>query len=147
MWVKSLGQEDSPGEGNGNPLQYSFLDNPMDKGAWQTTVHWVAESEMTEWLNNRQAEGSRWVMTLITSLRLLFCLWSSDTSLTYMQTHQVQVRLHTYPLWLLHLPQGLGKNLIWGLVTVAHTPHFTFEIAYFFSISLNVIHLSCNWML
>ena len=29
-WVQSLGQEDSPGEGNGNPLQYSCLGNPMD---------------------------------------------------------------------------------------------------------------------
>ena len=33
-WVRSLGQEDSPGEGNGNPLQYSCLENPMDVGAW-----------------------------------------------------------------------------------------------------------------
>ena len=32
--VRSLGQEDSPGEGNGNPLQYSCLENPMDGGAW-----------------------------------------------------------------------------------------------------------------
>ena len=31
----------SPGEGNGNPLQYSCLENPMDKGAWQATVHGV----------------------------------------------------------------------------------------------------------
>ena len=30
-----------PGEGNGNPLQYSFLENPMDRGAWQATVHGV----------------------------------------------------------------------------------------------------------
>ena len=34
----------SPGEGNGNPLQYSFLENPMDGGAWQVTVHGVAKS-------------------------------------------------------------------------------------------------------
>ena len=34
----------SPGEGNGNPLQYSCLESPMDKGAWQTTVHVVAKS-------------------------------------------------------------------------------------------------------
>ena len=34
----------SPGEGNGNPLQYSCLDNPMDRGAQQTTVHGVAKS-------------------------------------------------------------------------------------------------------
>ena len=38
----------SPGGGHGNPLQYSCLDSPMDRGAWQATVHWVAESDMTE---------------------------------------------------------------------------------------------------
>ena len=34
----------SPGEGHGNPLQYSFLENPMDRGAWQATVHGVTKS-------------------------------------------------------------------------------------------------------
>ena len=34
----------SPGEGIGNPLQYSCLENPMDRGAWQATVHRVAKS-------------------------------------------------------------------------------------------------------
>ena len=34
----------SPGEGNGNPLQYSFLENPMDREDWWATVHGVAES-------------------------------------------------------------------------------------------------------
>ena len=34
-----------PGEGNSNPLQYSCLDNPMDRGAWQATVHGVAENQ------------------------------------------------------------------------------------------------------
>ena len=43
-WVRSLGWEDSPGEGNGNPLQYSCLENPMDRGAWQATVYAVAKS-------------------------------------------------------------------------------------------------------
>ena len=42
--VQSLGWEDA-GEGNGNPLQYSCLDNPMDRGAWQATVHGVANSQ------------------------------------------------------------------------------------------------------
>ena len=37
--VPGLGR--SPGEENGNPLQYSFLENPMDRGAWQATVPWV----------------------------------------------------------------------------------------------------------
>ena len=31
----------SPGGGHGNPLQYSYLDNPMDRGAWQATIHRV----------------------------------------------------------------------------------------------------------
>ena len=34
-WVQSLGWEDSPGEGNDNTLQYSCLENSMDRGAWQ----------------------------------------------------------------------------------------------------------------
>ena len=34
----------SPGEGNGNPLQYYCLENPMDRGAWWATIHGVAES-------------------------------------------------------------------------------------------------------
>ena len=33
----------SPGEGNGNPLQYSCLENPMDGGAWRATVHSIAK--------------------------------------------------------------------------------------------------------
>ena len=37
----------SPGEGNGNPLQYSCLENPMDRGTWWATVHGVAESDTT----------------------------------------------------------------------------------------------------
>ena len=41
------GLEGSPGEGNGNPLQYSCLENPTDRGAWQATVHGVAESDTT----------------------------------------------------------------------------------------------------
>ena len=43
-WVQSLSQEDSPGEGNGHPLQYSCLKNSMDRGAWRATVHRVAKS-------------------------------------------------------------------------------------------------------
>ena len=34
----------SPGGGHGKPLQYSCLENPMNRGAWQVTVHWVAKS-------------------------------------------------------------------------------------------------------
>ena len=48
-----LGLERSPGEGNGNPPQYSCLENPMDRGAWRATVHGVAKGwTRLEQLNN-----------------------------------------------------------------------------------------------
>ena len=42
--IPGLGR--SPGEGNGNPLQYSCLGKPMDRGAWQATARGVAKSQM-----------------------------------------------------------------------------------------------------
>ena len=36
----------SPGGGNGNPPQYSYLKNPMDRGAWQATVHGISKSQI-----------------------------------------------------------------------------------------------------
>ena len=44
--VPGLGR--SPGGGHGNPLQYSSLENPMDRGAWQTIVHRVTDLDTTE---------------------------------------------------------------------------------------------------
>ena len=44
--IPGLGR--STGGAHGNPLQYSCLENPMHWGAWQATVHGVAESDMTE---------------------------------------------------------------------------------------------------
>ena len=41
-WIPELGR--SSREGNGNPLQYSCLENPMDGGAWRVTVHGIAKS-------------------------------------------------------------------------------------------------------
>ena len=38
----------SPGEGNGNPLQYPYLENPIDREAWRATVHRVSELDTTE---------------------------------------------------------------------------------------------------
>ena len=46
-----FGPGSSPGEGNGNPLQYSCLGNPMDRGAWWATVHGVAKSQT--WLSKQ----------------------------------------------------------------------------------------------
>jgi len=46
--VQSWDWEDSPGGGHGNPFQYNCLENPMDRGAQQATIHWIAELELTE---------------------------------------------------------------------------------------------------
>ena len=52
--IPELGR--SSGVGNGNPLQYSCLENPMDRGAWRATVHGVAESDVAE--ANGNANGN-----------------------------------------------------------------------------------------
>ena len=55
MLVRSLGQEDPSGEGNGNPLHYSLLENPVDRGACWATVHGVTkELDTTKKLNTHR---------------------------------------------------------------------------------------------
>ena len=59
----------SPGEGNGNPFQYSQLGNPMDRGAWQATVYGVVkELYMTERLNSKKKAELRSHLFLEVSL-------------------------------------------------------------------------------
>ena len=53
--IPGLGK--SPGEGNSNPVQYSCLENPMDRGAWQAKVHRVAKRS-TQLSNYMMIEGS-----------------------------------------------------------------------------------------
>ena len=68
----------SPGEGNGNPLQYSCLENPMGRGGWRVTVHGVAKSQtrlgrLRTHIISSNAMGSsvgNWVALLLTALGL-----------------------------------------------------------------------------
>ena len=64
--VPSLGWEDPLGEGNGNPLQYSCLENPADRGAWRATVHGVAKSR-----THKKVQCSRIVSLKVDLSRLL----------------------------------------------------------------------------
>ena len=48
MQVRSWGGEDSPGEGNGNPLLCSCLEDPVDSGDWQATVRGITKMGTTE---------------------------------------------------------------------------------------------------
>ena len=70
--VQSLGWED-PGGGHDNPLQDSCLENPMDRRAWQTTVHGVAKSWMTERLSTHHfilSNSSVWVLAVAPTLEI-----------------------------------------------------------------------------
>ena len=59
MLVQSLGWRDSPGGENGNPLLYSCLKNPMDRGVWRATVQGHKESDATEYTQQQNTEKSR----------------------------------------------------------------------------------------
>ena len=75
----------SPGEGNGNPLQYSCLENPMEGGAWYATVHWVAKSWI--WLSDFTfcpINFLKWkVYFTFFSIPLKFCSWYSGVLICF----------------------------------------------------------------
>ena len=55
-WGSIPGLGRVPGEGHGNPLQYSCLENPMERGAWQATVHAAAKRAEHDLVTKRQRE-------------------------------------------------------------------------------------------
>ena len=63
--ISGSGSGRSPGERNGNPLQYSCLENPMDGGAWRATAHGLTESDTTEWVSTSTASVTRKMMTMM----------------------------------------------------------------------------------
>ena len=78
--IPGLGR--SLGGGHGNPLQYSCLENPMDRGAWWATVHRVAKSQTqlkrlnTQAYSNADLENLVWYVPL--SLQLLFLVFNES---------------------------------------------------------------------
>ena len=68
--------ERSPGEGIGYPPQYSHLENSMDRGAWQATVHGVAKSDITKQLSLSPYKSLQFCFVSITIL-ITWC-WCSD---------------------------------------------------------------------
>ena len=61
-----------PAGGNGNPVQYSCLENPIDRGAWRATVHGIAELDTTEHTQHRDSYSSICLNDCINTL----CSWS-----------------------------------------------------------------------
>ena len=78
------GSRRSPGGGHGNPLQYSCLENPTDRGAWRATVRGVTESDVTEWVC-MHVQSAPWLRVLgaSSSSFLPFCVMDQDIDLTF----------------------------------------------------------------
>ena len=78
-----------PGQGHGNPLQYSCLGNPMDRGAWRATVHKVGKSQTR--LKYLSAHTPLWpwcindLMTIINNLHFFHCLYLFENTKTSFQ--------------------------------------------------------------
>ena len=90
--IAGLGR--SPEERNGNPLQYSCLENPMDRGAWQTTVHGVTKSQtrLSDFTiftrNTREGFTHGHHQMVNTKIRLIIFFAAKDEEALYNQQNQ-----------------------------------------------------------
>ena len=112
--IPGLGR--SPGEGNGNPLQYSYQENPMDRGTWRAKVHGVAELDTTEELSvsitqtNSLPPRRSYSLTVLVSLRLCSHL---------KPLHPLQPQAFNFPLvFFLHPPLPL---ISWHKAIACHS--------------------------
>ena len=110
--VPGLGR--SSGEGNSNPLQYSCLENPMDRGAWRATVHGVAKSQtQLEW---NEEEEKPWAGELTGPLDLWVSLTRLQSQVSLSWGHLQALLggdLLPRPLWWLRQDSALHEMLDW----------------------------------
>ena len=81
------------GEGNGNPLQYSCLENPMDRGAWRATVHGVTKSWTQLSTSMHRLLDIYFIIWVIINTTLFCCLWYSSFG------HWELIQLTPVSLW------------------------------------------------
>ena len=91
----------SPGEGNGNPLQYSCLENPMDGGAWWATVHGLANSRTQ--LRDFTQFNSLKMAVLFPVFKGISTLFSKNSGCTSLHSHKRCKKIPFSPHPLQHL--------------------------------------------
>ena len=90
----------SPGEGDGNPLQYSCLENSRDRGAWWATVHglekrWTQLSNYHTIIVRYIVKNNKWVLNTLRSPFLLY-LVTENTSVRAVNEHRAGVHCYTH---------------------------------------------------
>ena len=117
----------SPGEGNGNPLQYSCLENPMDKGTWSATVHGAAKSWVQ--LSNSTTTNTTWYLSFFfpttEHLKIVnkYVQFLSSSKIFHLQNAPWQCKLTHSPSLRLHLtrdPHYEQCDLAWDLAQPGH---------------------------
>ena len=118
MLGSTIGSGRSPGKGNGYPFQYSCLENPMDRGTWQNTVHWVSKS--WTWLSDwAQGTQDTCIMHLETVNDLKLCIlligWPTSTwpncCLTWFPMFQT---VFSFSISFILFPRCLVTTKIWS---------------------------------
>ena len=104
----------SPGEGNGNPLQYSCLENSMDRGAWEATVHGAAKSQTQ--LSNFFS------FRFVCFERRGCCCFFFFPNDHLCQTSVLFPCLHNIEKNRLHLSEAWKQQLVAGYCAVLHSP-------------------------
>ena len=98
-----------PGEGTGNPLQYSYLENSRDRGAWQARVSGVTKS--WTWLTNTHIYPYIYTLHIHTKTPLFFSLlWDAEHFVSISQKFLVDGCPHGTTTWSSTLRQGLSKS-------------------------------------
>ena len=124
----------SPGEGNGSSLQYSCLENPMDRGAWRATVHGVAKSQT--WLSDFTFTYKRlWLPSCSLILLLVLSLWLFSQAFSNQlgwrgpcskELRWLLIKCRPRPRWAFrwdHSPNPpLDYNLVWDLAKSTRIP-------------------------
>ena len=106
-----------PGEGNGNPLQYSCLENPMDRGAWWVTVPGIAESDTMEQLS---------IHILVLALNVPYShpkeTWMVDQPIQRFESRQSNVQMvFLNPACTFHFNHcHLGGEVWYDMISITH---------------------------